>query len=373
MFARWIQLYALESSDNEIPNNKTMPSPSKPRQKTLLIVGAGASNEVGLPIGSGLKAAIVQALSYQREIRGIGDELIGRAIDLVAKREPAKIHQYHQACKHICEAMPQAKSIDNFIDQHSDNEQIELCGKLAIVRSILQAEAQSALFVDPSNIYNRIRFENLENTWFTCFWKLLTENCSQSDLEERLASVAFVIFNYDRCIEHYLYHSLQNVYRISAVDAAKLVNDIEIYHPYGTVGSLPWQNTGNSIMYGGTPSVNQLLELVSKIKTFTEGTDEKSSDVDTIRTHTRMFPRLVFLGFAFHKLNMRLLLPIPRKDREITQQRVFATAIGISYSDSNVIAGKLVNYCSIARDNIHIDNIMCSKLFDEYSQDLEFE
>lgn len=239
--------------------------------------------------------------------------------------------------------MPQAKSIDNFIDQHSDNKEIELCGKLAIIRTILEAEAKSSLFVDPSNIYNKMGFKEIENTWFTSFWKLLTENCSLSDLEERFKSVVFVIFNYDRCIEHYMYHSL------------------------------PWQNTVNSIMYGGTPMVNQLLELVSKIKTFTEGTVEESNNVDAIRAHMMMSPRLVFLGFAFHKLNMKLLLPVPRADRQITQQRVFATAKNISFSDIQIISGKLVNYCAIALDNIHIESIACNRLFNDYSQSLEFE
>jgi hypothetical protein len=350
-----------------------MPASSKPPQKTLLIVGAGASNEVGLPIGSDLKSSIVDALSYHRQGGGIRDEIIDRAIVSLANREPAQIHQYREACGHICDAMPQAKSIDNFIDQHSGDKRIELCGKLAIVRTILKAESLSKLFVDPSNIYNKVRFEDVEKTWFTGFWKLLTENCSVSDLEGRLASVAFVIFNYDRCIEHYLYHSLQNVYRIDAENAARLVGDIEIYHPYGTVGSLPWQSAANSVVYGGTPTVNQLLDLVSKIKTFTEGTDEKSSDVVAIRTHIRMAPRLVFLGFAFHKLNMKLLLPIPRGGREITQQRVFATARNMSFSDTNVVSGKLVDYCSIALANIHIGDSKCNELFDEYSQNLEFE
>lgn len=350
-----------------------MPALSKPPQKTLLIVGAGASNEVGLPVGSDLKSSIVDALSYHKQGGGIRDEIIDRAIVSLANREPAQIHQYREACGHICNAMPQAKSIDNFIDQHSGNKRIELCGKLAIVRTILKAESQSNLFVDPSNIYNKVRFEDVEKTWFTGFWKLLTENCSVSDLEERLASVAFVIFNYDRCIEHYLYHSLQNVYRIDAENAARLVADIEIYHPYGTVGSLPWQSAANSIVYGGTPTVNQLLELVGKIKTFTEGTDEKSSDVVAIRGHMKMSPRLVFLGFAFHKLNMELLLSVPRQGREFTQQRVFATASKISHSNVKAVSGKLVDHCKIAFDNIHIEDIKCTDLFDHYSQDLEFE
>ena len=63
----------------------------------------------------------------------------------------------------------------------------------------------------------------LKKSWFTSFWKLLTENCEAKDLEQRLNKIAFVIFNYDRCIEHCLYWSLQNSYRIDAQAAAQLL------------------------------------------------------------------------------------------------------------------------------------------------------
>lgn len=43
--------------------------------------------------------------------------------------------------------MPQSISIDNFIDSHKGDKEIELCGKLAIVRAVLEAEAKSDAFV----------------------------------------------------------------------------------------------------------------------------------------------------------------------------------------------------------------------------------
>lgn len=234
-----------------------MAASSASTQKTLFVVGAGASKEVEMPISSELKTLIANALNFRNTASDDADIL--HAIQSATNRSAPEINLYHQACKHICNAMPQVISIDNFIDQHSNDKRIELCGKLAIVRTILKAESQSSLFINLSNFNNKMMFESLEETWFASFWKLLTENCNKKDLEQRFSKVAFVIFNYDRCIEHYLHCSLRNTYQMSTSDAAHLVKCIEIYHPYGTVGSLPWQNTDNSVEYGDKPNSGQLL------------------------------------------------------------------------------------------------------------------
>ena len=125
-------------------------------------------------------------------------------------------------------------SIDSFIDAHRGNKEIELSGKLAIVRSILQAEKSSKLSLNLPNTYkdNSLYFVPLEDTWFNVFWQRISENCQAEGLGERLSSIVLIVFNYDRCIEHFLYHSIQNYYGLSADDAASLVNAMEIFHPY---------------------------------------------------------------------------------------------------------------------------------------------
>ena len=219
-------------------------------KKTLYIVGAGASSEANLPTGYELKEKIASLLDIRFE-RGYtqisGDSYIYNALQIyVEKLEIQKkeidlyLQAYLHAARHIRDAMPQAISIDSFIDTHNDDKKIELCGKLAIVRSILNAERNSLLYIDNSNIYNRLNFSSLENTWYASFMMLLTENCTKENLSRRLKSIALIVFNYDRCIEHFLYNSLKNYYDLKPGETGKLVNEIEIYHPYGIVGSLPW-------------------------------------------------------------------------------------------------------------------------------------
>lgn len=356
-----------------------MAASSIPIPKTLFVVGAGASKEANLPIGSELKQSISRVLDIRFE-RGhtmnSGDDVICNAfrIAVQSNNPPSQdINPFLHASWRIRDAMPQAISIDNFIDAHSDDKRIELCGKLAIVRTILEAESKSSLFVDPSRGDNKLKFSQLENTWFSSFWQLLFENCKLSDIEQRLSSVALVIFNYDRCIEHYLYHALQNYYSISASDVAKLLKRLEIYHPYGTVGALPWLSSQNAIGYGATPHPKQLLELANQIKTFTEGTDVLSSEVNSIRSNMKMSPRLVFLGFAFHKLNMELLLPTLASPDSPTGQSIFATAYGISTSGIESISAELVAKGALSVGNIRIRNdLTCSQLFREYWRSMSF-
>jgi hypothetical protein len=281
------------------------------------------------------------------------------------------VNPFLHCCWRIRDAMPQAISIDNFLDCHNEDKSIELCGKLAIVRTILEAEANSLLFVDPMKQGRHLPFDQLENTWFNSFMQLLTENCRRPDLDRRLGSIVLIIFNYDRCIEHYLYHALQNYYSISPTEAALLLKSLEIYHPYGTVGSLPWDSQVHTIEFGCKPHSKQLLELANQIKTFTEGTDESSSAINAIRLHMEKSRKIVFLGFAFHRLNIDLLLSTAKSPKRQTDRHIFATALNISRSDSQSISVELSARAAIHQGNIQIRNdLTCRQLFHEYWRSL---
>jgi hypothetical protein len=216
----------------------------KENTKTVFVIGAGASEEVNLPIGKQLKKEIADRLNitFDWQTLKTGDAHIASAL----RAHTNNINPYLHAGRLIRDAMPQAISIDSFIDNHAGDEMIELCGKLAIVRSILEAERNSKLFFRWDQT-QKPSFENIESTWYSRFWNLLNEGCGLSGVQERLKRVSFINFNYDRCLEHYLYHSFQNYYRISDVESKKLVEEIRIIHPYGSVGKLNWQNSNQSM------------------------------------------------------------------------------------------------------------------------------
>jgi hypothetical protein len=354
-------------------------SPNKPSPKTVFVVGAGASQEASLPVGLELKKMIARALDFRFEMgyRMVsGDDRIVEAIKAAVKSAipPSNdINPFLKSARHIHDAMPQALSIDNFIDSHGGDKQIELCGKLAIVRTILEAESKSYMFIDSLQRDRKIKFDRLDNTWFHGFVQLLTESCKSSNLAMRLNSVALIIFNYDRCIEHYLYHAIQNYYSMSAEDVAELLHGLEIFHPYGAVGSLPWMNPKNAIEFGATPHPTQLLGLANQIKTFTEGTDE-SSNIRSIRAIMKSTHKIVFLGFAFHHLNIELLLPkATGSTSPDSAKRVFGTARGISQSDTDSISDDLAYRGGFSANKIKLRNdLTCRELFREYWRSMLF-
>jgi hypothetical protein len=108
---------------------------------------------VKLPTGFELKARIATLLDMRFPdgyCLASGDGGICDALRIHVKRTQMwpNISSHLHAAWRIRDAMPQAISIDNFIDAHQGDAELELCGKLAIARAILQGERQSLLFVD---------------------------------------------------------------------------------------------------------------------------------------------------------------------------------------------------------------------------------
>ena len=343
----------------------------------VLILGAGASKEVNLPIGTELKSEIGRLLDirFQHGIRQeSGDYQLTEALRLIASKDKdlaGQINPLLHMCWRIRDAMPQAISIDNFIDSHAAEPKIAQCGKLAIARAILAAEGKSTLNIDSRNSYNKLDFSKNAKTWFNAFFQLLTENCRIEDLPLRLQSIGIVTFNYDRCFEHFIFNAIQNYYSVNAEKATELIAHLEIHHPYGMVGGLPWMRRQNSIAFGAEVHVTDLVPVSQQLRTFTEGTDPAVSDINLIRTTVSNAKRLAFLGFAFHRLNMELLFGSDASARKRTTRSVVGSALGISPSDCTVITDEISTHTGLAIGPIQLRNdLTCAALVQEYWRSL---
>src|SRR5690349_14897211 len=96
------------------------------KSKTLFIVGAGASREAGLPTGTQLTDAIANKLSFEflngSWVEGAGNADIHDAIRQHASRNNLPEGDLFRAASKICDAMPQAPSIDHFLHTHSTDQ-----------------------------------------------------------------------------------------------------------------------------------------------------------------------------------------------------------------------------------------------------------
>lgn len=333
--------------------------------RTVFVVGARASKEARLPVGSELRALIASAVEirYERGRQKGGSIEIG---DVIQTCVPNPKECLNAAAK-IRSAMPLAISIDNFLDAHNEDKSIELVGKLAIVRTILQAERDSILW-PVSTRPDRLDFQVLSSTWYNRFWQLLTENCRLSGLEQRLQRVALVVFNYDRCIETFLLHAIQTYYHVSHEHAVSLLGKLQIFHPYGSIGQLAF-DAEEGVPFGADLQGDRLLSAALRIKTFTEGTDEDSSEISLIRLLVAGASTLVFLGFAYHRLNVQLILPTPSGNKMDNNNLIIGTAKGLSQTDVETIRADL--YWRTGSRRIALNKAQnCSDLFDEYFRSL---
>lgn len=345
---------------------------------TVFIIGAGASKEVNLPTGYELKAEICEMLNLKWNLgqQESGDYLIVQALKEFIRETGGDVRndlqKYINDARHIRNALPQAISIDNFIDAHRQNEGIELCGKLAIARAILKAEKESLLYID-ENYGEHLDFTKLENTWFLPFFQCLTESCTIDELEDRLSKVSLIIFNYDRCVEYFLIKAFITYYGLAGASAIDLVKSLDISHPYGVVSSLRWFGAkDDALVFGGEPDSAQLLSLASGIKTFTESVHPGESEIVKVRSNIELAERLVFLGFAFHELNMEILRPLKFSRLDFDDLKCFATVLDVSESDQKEITRQISSLYQ-TDVTVNLANVTCTKLFSEFRRGLAFK
>ncbi|MBX9911761.1 MAG: hypothetical protein K2Z25_24005 [Beijerinckiaceae bacterium] len=338
--------------------------------KTLLIVGAGASKEAGLPLGFELMPKVLEASKI--EMRDFGPANADKELlTALSANENAlnrsintTINHYAKSYDRMKEGLKLSYSIDNYLDAHQDDELVVTLGKLGIVRSILSAENKSKLHLDDHNYTDVSR---LNGTWYSEIFKMMNEAVSKQNSDKFFSHIEIICFNYDRCIEHFFLRSLMSYYSLMEEGASKIVSNLKIHHPYGRVGFLPWQSPNQSTVFGA-PRVggSELVRLAAQIKTFTEQQDN-SRLISEMQLAVEHAETIVFLGFAFHPQNLELIAP--RKSARA--KRVFATACGMSKSDIEATRVDIAKW--LKREsflNTEIGDYTCAQLFSEYRRSI---
>ncbi|MEN3952099.1 SIR2 family protein [Iodidimonas sp. SYSU 1G8] len=337
--------------------------------RTLFIIGAGASAEVNLPIGDDLTKRIAKLLTFQFDgfQKTSGDELIYRALQQhISSTRRHDADQLLNSCLRISRAMPLASSIDSYLDSSPDDTNMIFCGKLGIARSILDAERTSKLFFGANQA--SLDFRALSETWYNKIFKILCRGVSLKNIDYIFDNVSMIVFNYDRCIEHFIKNSLSTYFNLKPERAEEITKTLHIIHPYGTVGELPWKSKERSISFGATPSPEDLINISNKLYTFSESF-EKITLKKIISDTVDESDTVVFLGFGFHRQNMDLI--DKKSTREI--KKIFGTLKGSSESDKLVVSQLVSESFNInePESKIHLrTDLTCNELFQEYSLSL---
>jgi hypothetical protein len=172
---------------------------------TVFVVGAGAGAEYDIAVGDTLEFKIASLLDLYFDHHELtrGDYQIAEWLKRLNQANGGGygVSQEHfRSARLTSQAMPHALSIDNFIDAHRGDENVALCAKLGIVKSILLEESGSTL-AGLQEDHRAFDFSAVANTWITRLFQMLSEGVSRADVGQIFDNLKLIVFNYDRCVE----------------------------------------------------------------------------------------------------------------------------------------------------------------------------
>ena len=211
-------------------------------KETVLILGAGASHELGFPLSPQLKNEILAAAKgetagFQRSPKGIVQVKFDNAQLLCGLLEKAgekrnegwayTVNDIERFAKNLEEADP--RSIDEFLFRQPDD--FSLIGKMLIL-IVLSKYEENQSKLKTKGWYSYLRQRLFEETGKDF------ENLKENKLR-------IITFNYDRSLENYLYKSILATYDFEAQGrhdiAASFFDKGLIKHVYGDLGVFSWQ------------------------------------------------------------------------------------------------------------------------------------
>jgi hypothetical protein len=305
------------------------------KDNSVFVVGAGASSEFGLPVGYELMNTIRQNTAYQMEAGRFisGARTIAAYYEKIYRTDTEALRRRIDTSRQISRGITSADSIDEYIYRYSEDPLVAEVGKLHIAHAISKAESSSILSFQ-NGFGDDI--SSADNTWLWPFAKALMNGIRASELKRIGSNITIICFNYDRCIEHYLMHALKASFEGLSLDSAgEIVSEINIIHPYGSLGDL------NRITFG---DASKFAGMAENLITWSETISDEDM-IREIRKAIRSAQQLVFLGFGFANQNMELLSAQPT-ERAYWGPAVYSTGLGLPIEVHPSLAQKIMSLYS---------------------------
>lgn len=243
-------------------------------RRTVLVLGAGASNDYSFPLGYELLKRMCEDLTPGR-----GGTLRQQLTNLEFSSD--QITNFRHALNFSGRV-----SVDAFLEHRLDFLEI---GKAAIACELIKHERENTLFVKQPNL-----------------WYQYLYSCMYAGFDEfRKNKLAILTFNYDRSIEHYLFTALKNSFRKSDDEVSSVLRSIPIIHLYGNLGNHPYVGT-NGRCYNDTIKPEVVRDCIKAIRIVAE-TEDEARTFGQAHKHLQEAELVCFLGFGYNEVNMKRL------------------------------------------------------------------
>lgn len=304
-------------------------------RKTVLVLGAGASMDYDFPSGEELIKKIIDFCSGKSNSPQVFNQTVLALI----------LHKYFQdngtkktpyECGKIVESFrvqlenANPRSIDDFI-AYNNTMGFDIVGKACIGLVISAHEKRS--------------ISKLSEGWYRHLWYRIYDG-NKEGMKNNLKNLTIITFNYDRSLEYYLYNRMQNLFGMANQETGKLFNEsVVIYHIYGQLGYFEWQQRNSLVnnyemidleIFKRVINITNYDHIVSYINSLpqkiVESKDSKeinqwleclvklTNEIKTYREVARNPEQAIlkrfydadiffFLGFGYHKENLRCLNP----------------------------------------------------------------
>jgi hypothetical protein len=282
-------------------------------KKTVFILGAGASCPYGYPSGARLRELIcfdggfwqsyTEYLRYNNSVQSTKEEKSG------------EVNRFRKIFKDA-----NIKSIDVFM---ADNPKLAPIGKYIIAYEVFRAEQQSCFGEEAKRIQedramtsdSKSRRDHIRGTpdfqggdWYFYLYSRLIEGLVGKDALPDFSNgnLAFITFNYDRSLEHFIYESLSNSFtEVPETEVIKCLKKLKILHVYGRTAPLKWQDPEQGVDYKPNIEESLLERAAANIKTIYE--QKKNSELDEAIVLLVQADEIFFLGFGYAPENMEVL------------------------------------------------------------------
>jgi len=257
-------------------------------EKTVFVLGAGASWPYGYPTGKELRREIIS--NYARDCQHYLERNV---------RNKALVPQEVAKAKRFAETFDKSgtKSIDLFL---ATNPEFMRDGKRAIIFRIFIAEGRSRF---------REAMKDANQDWYSYLLEKLTEGLTKKDDYKHFRdnNVAFITFNYDRSLEYILYETLVN--KFNGIDPEEIKNElgqIPIIHVFGQIAGLDWQDLPSKIEYRRDVGLINVEDLIENLQIVYEEGPERA-ELTEARRLIADAEHIFFLGFGYADENLRVL------------------------------------------------------------------